>query len=438
MPSWLKARWKAYLESYDPVVAMAGSTPAGTLFVGAMASAVFLALAYVPALAEASAFTRIGYALLLLWVAVGLTLLAWKHQCRGTVGALATLLDNAFYSAALAFVAMNSQGNVAVALAVVHGLVLILFPGGSYGFSLVLAVTLVLPLGLMLFAFQPELPVVLITVCSTTATLYWCSMTEKRRELMRRQVDLEEALGAADRVADENVQAALTTTLLELGHLLHELSNSQTAISTNLQYVRLRANLDGITARALDDAQKAQREQETLLRSTVADLKSRARVGRAPFSLLDLLQEAALEARQLRVLVGDSDLDFLVDGNPEHLRVVLLNLIRNAEQAGARNVRLEMCLLPSGHAVRLVVSNDGNPIPEERRARLFHSFVDSSKPGGSGLGLYLVRRYVELLGGHVEARADLSHGAEFLIRLPGKVMPSRLLEELEPLRHRSA
>jgi signal transduction histidine kinase len=117
--------------------------------------------------------------------------------------------------------------------------------------------------------------------------------------------------------------------------------------------------------------------------------------------------------------------DVEIAGNPEHLGVVLLNLFRNAEQAGARLVRVASHAEASGNAVQLAIHDDGPGFDENERARLFDTFALSTKPSGSGLGLYLVRRYVELLGGRVETEASNLGGAGFRIRLPGRVVAIR-------------
>lgn len=420
MGNWIRARWRAYLESSDPDVALAASTPALTIATVGAVSVTFLGLAYIPGLRDLSDFKNV-------WAAVGLTAIggiltstAWRHRCRGPIGSLATLLDNTLYSMSLAFAAMNTKDSVAIALALVHSIVLALFPGQLYALTFMLALTMCVPLVIMLLVFEPALPVTLITIAGTGAMLVFSGITANRRHFAQQTRALEAALGAADRVADESVQAALTTTLLTLGHFLHELSNYQTAISTNLDFVRLKANLGSEASRALEDAQRAQFEQENLLRNTISDLRRRARPTQSSFQLLPLLESIASETNDVRVVLDTPQFDFELNGNPEHLRVVLLNLIRNAVQAGARLVEL-VVRAEGTHAIELIAHNDGSPLPEELHEGLFKSFAVSARPDGNGLGLYLTRRYVELLGGRISARTGPLGGAAFVMKLPVRV-----------------
>jgi signal transduction histidine kinase len=442
MRDWFLARWRAYLDSSDPVAAQASSTPAVTAVVVLALTGIFLTLAYVPALQRVSQFQNVWWAVLLTWLAGSLTVTAWRHECQGRVGSIATLLDNTFYSAAIAFAAVNTQGNVALSIAVVHGITLALFPGQLYALSLLLAVTMVVPVIAIVVVFTPALPVAMVLLGSTAIMLILSLVTRNRRLFARRQKEFEEALGAATRVAEESVQTALTSTLLTLGHFLHELSNYQTAISTNLDYIRVKAQLGAEAGRALQDAQAAQAEQENLLRSTIADLRRRARPVHSSFLLSDALQAAASNPGGARIEMSGLDFAFEITGNPEHLRVVLLNLVRNAEQAGARTVRMDVHLDASGQSAQVIVHNDGKPIPQDQQTRLFDSFAISTKPGGSGLGLYLVRRYVELLGGRVDVRNGPLGGAAFVMHLPGKVVgvpvSERRVKAFRTPRHKSA
>jgi signal transduction histidine kinase len=104
--------------------------------------------------------------------------------------------------------------------------------------------------------------------------------------------------------------------------------------------------------------------------------------------------------------------------NPEHVKRVALNLVRNAAQAGKRvQVR---CELYRGEAV-LFVRDNGPGVPIELEERIFEPFV-TDKEQGAGLGLAIVKRVVEANGGRVElttgGRAS-GVGAEFRVYFRG-------------------
>lgn len=421
MVKWWKTRWKRYVEAADPTVLMSGSQPITTAVGVLILSVIFLACQYVPFIHDKSGFDSA-------WVSVGLaacggtlTYVGFRHGCRGPIGAVASLLDNTLYFTAIAFAAVSMKGSPAIAMAAFYGVAIIGFTGQLFAFSFVLAVTMVTPTALLLVAYRPPIAVTFILVTSLVGMLLFSNFTGYRRAAARTQQQLEQALHAANDVADESIQAALTTTLLTLGHFLHELRNYQTAVSSNLEYISINATLSAAARGALDEARLAQGKQERLVRSTVDDLRARSSPTNETFVLSVALSRAVSHATDARVIVKPIDFDVDIAGNPEHLSVVLLNLVRNAEQAGANMIYIDAQPEPSGHAVQIVVEDDGPGIEVASRGHLFDSFAVSTKPGGSGLGLYLVSRYTQLLGGQVESLPNRKRGAAFSIRLPGHV-----------------
>jgi signal transduction histidine kinase len=108
----------------------------------------------------------------------------------------------------------------------------------------------------------------------------------------------------------------------------------------------------------------------------------------------------------------------MVKADPEMLRAVLMNLVLNACQAepgGPVEVRM------SSHEgmARLQVLDRGPGIPEHVRERVFEPFV-TTKSGGTGLGLTIVKRLAEMQGGSVSLRAREEGGTLAEVTLPAK------------------
>ena len=76
----------------------------------------------------------------------------------------------------------------------------------------------------------------------------------------------------------------------------------------------------------------------------------------------------------------------------------------------------------TARSVLLRVKDDGPGIAPDQLGKLFQPFTTSSKPGSTGLGLYLCRRYVELMQGEIRVESTPGAGACFTIRLPGRVV----------------
>jgi signal transduction histidine kinase len=89
--------------------------------------------------------------------------------------------------------------------------------------------------------------------------------------------------------------------------------------------------------------------------------------------------------------------DIIIKTDPNLLRQILINLIKNAIEAGARTIGVD-CERGNEGKVMLSVSNDGALIPAEARSSIFIPFF-TTKRKGNGIGLSLSRRLLTLQGG---------------------------------------
>jgi signal transduction histidine kinase len=109
------------------------------------------------------------------------------------------------------------------------------------------------------------------------------------------------------------------------------------------------------------------------------------------------------------------------------LSIVLRNLIGNALKFTRQGrVRLDVRVMPS--QIDFVVSDTGIGIRPEDREAIFEMFrqadqSDSRRFGGTGLGLYIVRRYVEQLGGEIRLDSTPGEGSTFTVSIPRGTEP---------------
>lgn len=432
MVHWLKEQWRLARASYDPDAATAACSPMAILLGPGSFALAIVVLSLIPSVELQAPW----FPLALLGMGASWTLLAWRQRARGNLGTIGWFVDNGFYAASFMVVACSAIEGVGIGVAVALALVLLGHTVKGLPNPLVLGVVLGVPLAVIVPSYQPPAAISLILIATYVMTIFQARWNAQNRARMQREARLEQALGAADRIADESTQAAMSTMLLSLGHFLHELRNFQTAIATNLEFLAGAVPLNELAQQALDETKAAQAAEQALVRKTMQDLKQRAKPVNATFRLNDVLRAAEDDAAGLQ-LERSEEIPFVLNGNPEHLRIVLHNLIRNAAQAGARKVRLDARLEASGDAVRLMVHDDGPGI-RGNHADLFQPFTGSTKNEGSGLGLYLCRRYVELFGGTVAAEAGPMGGAAFVIRLPGKVITQTVPAIDRKLTQRSA
>jgi|GEM_PF-1373062 len=115
----------------------------------------------------------------------------------------------------------------------------------------------------------------------------------------------------------------------------------------------------------------------------------------------------------------------LVSTDINLLHHILSNLLSNAVRYSPAGTTVRVALRHEERAFVLTVADEGIGVPEAERKRIFEPFVRGSNVGqigGTGLGLNIVRRYVELLGGTVEL-LSCERGATFQITVPRGTPP---------------
>ncbi|GAB4347405.1 MAG: ATP-binding protein [Gammaproteobacteria bacterium] len=111
----------------------------------------------------------------------------------------------------------------------------------------------------------------------------------------------------------------------------------------------------------------------------------------------------------------------IVPGLPEALRILLRNLVDNAVKYTPEGGRVDVAVRESGGEVVLSVTDSGPGISPELRKRVFDRFyrVLGSGEEGSGLGLSIVKRIVELHQGHIDFDSRWTQGVKIVVHLPG-------------------
>ncbi len=118
----------------------------------------------------------------------------------------------------------------------------------------------------------------------------------------------------------------------------------------------------------------------------------------------------------------DADLPS-VNTDPNKLKVVIKNLIGNAIKFTEKG-KISVAIQAKGEGVEIAVSDSGTGISPEDLAVIFEAFrqgeqkVLTRRHSGVGLGLYIVKRMLELLGGNVSVESTLGQGSTFRIWLP--------------------
>jgi signal transduction histidine kinase len=128
-----------------------------------------------------------------------------------------------------------------------------------------------------------------------------------------------------------------------------------------------------------------------------------------------------LKGRTLKCRVGEEIPPVL--GEARKLHQILVNLLNNAIKYSEPGTQITLSARSDQSAVRFEVADQGVGIRKEHLPRLFEKFYRADDPvvrrtSGTGLGLYIVRSLVNMLGGQVNVRSIPGKGTTFVVTLP--------------------
>jgi signal transduction histidine kinase len=241
------------------------------------------------------------------------------------------------------------------------------------------------------------------------------NQTQLEARIEERTRDLQEAQA---HVLHQEKMAAFG--LLAAG-IAHEVGNPLTSISSIVQMLEKR-NLDDYTRERLTlVGGQLQRIQFTL--RELIEFSRPASNERVRCSPAVIVEEALSIAKyykgmKSRALTADMPATLpALFAVHDQLVQVFLNLILNAIDATAKNGRIEIHGVPSDSGVLVTVHDDGPGIPLHQTDRLFQPYF-TTKPHGTGLGLFVTRRLVNNHGGNVTFSSDAASGTTFRVWLP--------------------
>ena len=180
-----------------------------------------------------------------------------------------------------------------------------------------------------------------------------------------------------------------------------------------------------ILERSVEANDELQRLAETLLLVAQYESGERASVHH-PIELARLLTDVVAQLQPLadskHLQVELTTDDVRVDGDPGELRRAFINLFSNAVTWSQEGGKIAIRMTMSGENVRVSVADEGFGVPKDLRGSLFMRFSgERERGGGTGLGLYIVRRIAEAHGGRVHYEPNEPRGSVFTIELPALV-----------------
>ena len=209
--------------------------------------------------------------------------------------------------------------------------------------------------------------------------------------------------------------AALGTAVAKISHDLRNILTSALLVAD-----RFHRHEDSTVKHAANTLIPAMEQAVELVNRTVDFAQEGPpAINRSPVVLQQLVNEVA---DMLRTTDGGVTIDNLVpvslvlslDRN--QIYRVLVNLLRNAVEAGA--TRITLTVEVENHMIELVIGDNGPGLPGKVLANLFRPFTGSGRNGGTGLGLAIARDLIRAHGGDLLLRRTGPGGTAFAIALP--------------------
>lgn len=206
----------------------------------------------------------------------------------------------------------------------------------------------------------------------------------------------------------------------------HDLKAPLRVIDNASQWIEadLAEHFDDDTRESMDLLRGRIKRMERLL----DDLLQHSRIGRIDQAVQLAPGKALIE--DIVMLLPPSD-GFVIDVSPAFgditlpmlpLRTILLNLVSNAIKHHDRSVgRITLSVTDGPDWMRFGVADDGPGIPSEYHTRvlaMFQTLRPRDQVEGSGMGLAMVKKHVEVLGGTLTIESDGSRGATFWVEIP--------------------
>jgi signal transduction histidine kinase len=204
--------------------------------------------------------------------------------------------------------------------------------------------------------------------------------------------------------------------------IAHDIRTPLTSISMNVQILRQKLAL------AADDREHFDIALEELARldRSVGEILAYAKPVRLAPEAIDVAELLEAAARGLAPVLTERGVALRCElaaalpalhGDPQQLRQVLANLVRNAADASTAGGAVTLRARADGPRVAIEVEDHGRGIAEADLPRIFEPFF-TTRPDGTGLGLAICQKLVKAHGGELAVCSTLGQGATFTITLP--------------------
>lgn len=213
--------------------------------------------------------------------------------------------------------------------------------------------------------------------------------------------------------------------------ITHEFRTPLTIIlsSTNMLEQFYRKGNEEKMLKHLSKIKKSSKNLAHLIERTITLSKTEAgviTVNKENFDIIEFMKEMSAEIRLFdkdkhQVELHTENDSLLISSDKNLLTTIFNNIISNALKYTEEDKRIKINLKTTKEFIKISVADEGIGIPDREINTLFEPFYRCSNVGlrqGSGLGMSIVRKCVELLDGDIQIKSQIGKGTEVIIILP--------------------
>ena len=204
--------------------------------------------------------------------------------------------------------------------------------------------------------------------------------------------------------------------------IAHEMRNHISICELYTQIIKKNLEKEGIQNTSLNNALNCINKSLKIMSNSLLDLKSLDNFNLKKLNIKKVLEEgiklatAYISDKKIKITSNiNIDAEVFIDENK--FLACIVNIIKNAIEAIKNEGKINVSLVIEGDYIHIKISNDGEPISQEKQKSIFEEGF-TTKPTGSGLGLHICANNLKAQNATLKLTKSTTEITEFEIILP--------------------